>query len=72
MMPRVKANLVSIVLLTGLSLTLSLAQPGTDQPQRRVPLPPGVKALKNLESGQASGRAMLLDLGHNSWNTPTL
>jgi len=62
MMPRVKANLVSIVLLTGLSLTLSLAQPSTKQPQRRVPLPPGVRALKNLEYGQASGRAMLLDL----------
>ena len=62
MMPCVKANLVSIVLLTGLSLTLSLAQPSTKQPQRRVPLPPGVKALKNLEYGQASGRAMLLDL----------
>jgi len=62
MMPRVKANLVSVGLVTGLSLTLSLAQPSTKQPQRRSLLPPGVRALKDLQYGQASGRAMLLDL----------
>ncbi len=57
-----KAIFVSAVLVTGLSLTLSLAQPSKKQPQRAFPLPPGVKVLKDLEYGQASGRAMLLDL----------
>jgi hypothetical protein len=64
----VEANLVSFVFVTGLGLILSLARPGTKQPQRRVPLPPGVKALKDLKYG----KAMLLDLGHSLWNTPTL
>ena len=62
MMPRVKANLVSIALVTGLSLTASLAQPSSKQLQGRSPLPPGVKSLKDLEYGKASGRAMRLDL----------
>ena len=62
MMRRVKANLVCLALVTGLSLPLGLAQPNTKQPQRQFPLPPGVKALKNLEYGKAGGRAMLLDL----------
>ena len=62
MLDRVKANLVPILLVTGLNLTLGLAQPGTKQPQRRITLPPGVKALKDLEYGKASGRAMRLDL----------
>ncbi len=61
-MRHVKAILVSIALLTGLSLTVGLAQPSTDQPPRRSALPPGVKVLKDLEYGKASGRAMLLDL----------
>jgi len=61
-MRRVKAILVSTVLMTGLSLTLSLAQPSANQPPREFPLPPGVKVLKDLEYGRASGRAMLLDL----------
>ena len=72
MMPRVKANLVSIVLVTSLSLMVGLPQPNKKQPQRRFALPSGVKALKDLEYGKASGRAMLLDLGHSSWNTPRL
>jgi len=62
MMRRVKAILVSIVLVTGLSLAPGLAQPNTKQQQGRSPLPPSVKALKDLEYGKASGRAMLLDL----------
>ena len=62
MLRRVKANLVSIMLVTGLSLTLGYTQPGTKQPQRRFPLLPGVKALKDLAYGKASGRAMLLDV----------
>ena len=61
-MPRVKANLVSIVLVTSLSLTVSLARPSTKQTQRRSSLPPGVMALTDLEYGKANGRAMLLDL----------
>ena len=61
-----EANLVSIVFVTGLGLILSLARPGTKQPQRRVPVPPGVKALKDLKYG----KAMLLDLGHSLWNIP--
>jgi hypothetical protein len=68
----VKANLVRIVLATGLGLTVGLAQPSTKQAQRRAPLPPGVKALKDLEYGKASGGTMLLDRGHSSWNTQTL
>jgi acetyl esterase/lipase len=62
MIAQVKTNLVSIVLVTGLSLAVSLAQPNTKQPQRRFPLPPGLKVLKDSEYGNASGRAMLLDL----------
>ena len=58
----VKATLLSIALFASLSLTLSLAQPGPKQPPRRFSLPPGVKALKDLQYGEASGRAMLLDL----------
>ena len=57
-----KAFLVSIVLVTGLSLTLSLAQPTTTRPQVRSSLRPGVAALKDLEYGKGSGRTMLLDL----------
>jgi acetyl esterase/lipase len=62
MLRRVKAFLVSIVLVTGLSLTLSLAQPTTTRPQVRSSLRPGVAALKDLEYGKGSGRTMLLDL----------
>jgi acetyl esterase/lipase len=58
----VKANPLSIVLVTGLSLTLGLAQPGPKQPQRHFSLPPGVRALKDLEYGRAGSRALLLDL----------
>jgi len=57
-----KAHLVSIMLATGLSLTLGVAQPSKKQPQRPFPPLPGVKALKDLEYGKASGRAMRLDL----------
>ena len=67
-----KANLVSIALVTGLSLTASLVQPTTTRPQVRSSLPPGVEALKDLEYGKGSGRAMLLDLGHRSWDTQKL
>jgi acetyl esterase/lipase len=45
-----------------LCLTLILAQPSTNPPPRRFSLPPGVKAVRDLEYGKASGRAMLLDL----------
>ena len=62
MMRGMKAKLVSTVLATGLSLSVGFAQPSTKQPQRQTPLPPGVKALKDLEYGKAGGRAMLLDL----------
>jgi len=62
MMRRMKANLVSIALITGLSLTPSPAQPNQKAPQGRFPLPSGVQVLKDLEYGKASGRAMLLDL----------
>jgi acetyl esterase/lipase len=62
MMRRVKTNLISIVGVIALGLTLGHAQPNNQQPQRRVSLPPGVKALKDLEYGTASGRAMRLDL----------
>ena|ERR1035437_484741 len=72
MLRRVKANLVSIVLVTGLSLTVGLAQPSTNQPQRRFPLPPGVKPLDDVEYGKASGKAVLLALGQHSRKTPTL
>jgi len=58
----VKAILVSVGLLTSISLTVSLAQPGGGQPPRRSALPPGVKVVKDLEYGKAGGRAMLLDL----------
>ncbi|HOC58080.1 MAG TPA: alpha/beta hydrolase [Verrucomicrobiota bacterium] len=57
-----KANLLTIALVTALGLTLSHAQPSKKQPQRRAFVPPGVKALKDLEYGKASGRAMRLDL----------
>ena len=62
MMRRVKANLLSTTLVIALGLTLSHAQPTTKQPQRSVSLAPGIKALKDLEYGKASGRAMRLDL----------
>ncbi len=57
-----KTNLLSIGLVTGLGLALGVAQPATKQAQRGISLPPGVKALKDLEYGKASGRAMRLDL----------
>jgi acetyl esterase/lipase len=57
-----KASLLSIVLVSGLGLTLSHAQPSPKPARNRFPLPPGVKALKDLEYGRASGKAMLLDL----------
>ena len=69
-MPRVKANLVPIMFITGLSLKLRL--PSTQQPQRRLPLRPDVEALRDLQYGKASGTAMLIDLCHSSWNTQTL
>ena len=62
MIRHVKANLLTIALVTALGLTLSHAQPNQKQPQRRISLPPGVKALKDLEYGKASDRAMRLDL----------
>ncbi|MGO8925925.1 MAG: alpha/beta hydrolase fold domain-containing protein [Limisphaerales bacterium] len=57
-----KTSLASIVVFTVLCLTHSLAQPRTNPPPRRFSLPPEVKALRDLEYGKASGRAMLLDL----------
>jgi acetyl esterase/lipase len=62
MMGRVKAILVSIVLVTALGLTVSLAQPTTMRPQLRSVHPSGVKAFKDLEYGKGSGRGTLLDL----------
>jgi acetyl esterase/lipase len=56
------ASLLSIVLVTALSVAPGLAQPGAKQPQRRSPLPPGVKVLTNLEYGKVGTRALLLDL----------
>jgi acetyl esterase/lipase len=44
------------------TLSLSLAQPTTNQPPRRPQLPPGVEVLRNLEYGRADGKALLLDL----------
>jgi acetyl esterase/lipase len=58
----VKPHLLSIAVVLALSTTMGLSQPGTKQPQRRFPLLPGVKTLKDLEYGKGSGRAMLLDL----------
>jgi len=58
----VKTILASIVVFTVLGLTHSLAQPRSNPPPRRFSLPPEVKALRDLEYGEASGRAMLLDL----------
>jgi acetyl esterase/lipase len=49
-------------LFATMSLTICVAQPRTNEPRRQLPLPAGVKTLRNLEYGQASGRAMLLDL----------
>ena len=46
-----KAKSFYILALTGLSLTLGLAQPNPSQPPRQLQLPPGVKALKDLEYG---------------------
>ncbi len=57
-----KLHLLSIAFVLAFCTTTGLAQPSTKQPQRRITLPPGVKALKDLEYGKASGRAMLLDL----------
>jgi hypothetical protein len=54
-MRRVKAILMSMVMLTGVSLAVSLAQPSANQPSRRFPLPPGAKVLDDLEYGRASG-----------------
>jgi len=56
-----KTTLLAIALAC-LSPSISLAQPTTNLPPRRAPLPAGVKPLKDLEYGRASGRAMLLDL----------
>jgi acetyl esterase/lipase len=53
---------VPFLLFTGLSLSLSLAQPNTDRPSRKFSIPPGVKSLKDLEYGRVGSRAMLLDL----------
>jgi acetyl esterase/lipase len=58
----VKPQLLSIAFVLAFSATTGLAQPSPKQAQRRAPLPPGVKSLKDLEYGKASGRAMLLDL----------
>jgi acetyl esterase/lipase len=57
----VKPYLPSIAFVLAFSTTAGLAQPSSKQPQCRFPLPPGVKALKDLEYGRGSGRAMLLD-----------
>ncbi len=62
MMSGVKTNLLFILVAAGLSLMPSLGQPGAKQPQRRTPLPPGVKVLKDLEYGKVGSRALLLDL----------
>lgn len=43
-------------------LSLGLAQPDVKQPAHPLPMPPGVKAIRNLEYGRVGDRAMLLDL----------
>src|SRR5438876_4332611 len=48
-----------LLILAGLP---AFSQPNTNQSQARPSLPPGVKVMRDLEYGQASGRAMLLDL----------
>jgi acetyl esterase/lipase len=53
---------LAILSLAVLSASLTLAQPATNQPPRRVAALPGVKVLKDLEYGRGSGRALLLDL----------
>ena len=49
-------------LLLILCVLPALSQPNTNQSRQRPSLPPGVKVLRDLEYGQASDRAMLLDL----------
>jgi acetyl esterase/lipase len=63
MIQHVKAiRSATVILLSSLGLTLSFAQPNAKQTQSGLSLPPGVKAMRDLEYGQASGRAMRLDL----------
>lgn len=57
-----KAIVPALLFAAGLALTAGLAQPASQQPPRRFPLPPGVKVLKDLQYGRASGRGMVLDL----------
>jgi acetyl esterase/lipase len=49
-------------LVTAIGLSTSFAQPEVKQPARSSPVPPGAKALRNLEYGRVGDRAMLLDL----------
>lgn len=61
---------IPFVCFTVLSLSVGLGQPSNNLPSRklptppnlRAPLPPGVKAMKDLEYGRVGSRAMLLDL----------
>ena len=59
---RVNRIFLVILLVVGLGVTSSLAQPTTNKSSPRFNLPVGVKLLKDLEYGRADGRAMLLDL----------
>jgi hypothetical protein len=52
----------AILCMGSLALRPVQAQPSTNRAPGRLPLPPGVKVLKNLEYGHGSGRPMLLDL----------
>jgi acetyl esterase/lipase len=62
-MKRMRTNVALVgLLVAALSLEAGLAQPSTNQPRSGVSLPPGVRALKDLEYGKGSGRAMRLDL----------
>jgi acetyl esterase/lipase len=58
----VKTNLLFIGLVTSLGLTLGVSQPAANQQRPRFSLPPGLKALKDLEYGRVGDRAMRLDL----------
>lgn len=48
--------------MAGLAFTADSAQPAANQPPRRFQVPPGVKALRDLEYGRANNHAMQLDL----------
>jgi acetyl esterase/lipase len=54
--------LPAALLLVGLAVSTAVAQPTTNRPARRFPLPAGVTAVRDLEYGRADGKALRLDL----------